>query len=177
MSANRGEYPAIDRDAARWFGKLLIASLSLLFLSSLVSLLPGIDRMIPGSPVTIVALAGAIVTIAVVGLLLLLAPAFATLVRTTLRGPEPIVDDVAAILQLAIVFVAMIIAHRGLAPAIVPVLDELAWLYDLVFLAVALPPLAILVARVYVSLGPMAEVLADRLTSSADGDEPPTDSR
>lgn len=171
MLDTRADHPAVDHETIRWIGKLLLATLSLVMLLALISLLPGIDRLIPGSPVTFVAAVSAIVTIAIVGLLFSLAPAFATLVRSTLEGPPTVVEDVAAIAQLLVVFVAMIVAHRGLAPAIVPLLEGIAWVYDLVFLAFALPPLAILAARVYVSLDPIAELLADRVTRSDRGDE------
>ncbi|WP_049925684.1 hypothetical protein [Halopiger goleimassiliensis] len=167
MTDARTEPPAIDYRTVHSIGKLLLTTLSLLFLLSLVSLLPGVDRLIPGTPVTFVAVVSAIVTVAVVALLLYLAPALARLVRKTLTGPDRVVDDVASIVQLSVVFVAVLVAHRGLEPAITPLLEGLAWMYDVVFLAVALPPLAILAARLYVSLDPMAELLADRLSGEA----------
>lgn len=171
MTDTRTERAAIDRTTIEWVGKVALAVPSLILLTALVSLLPGIDRLIPGSPVTFVAVVSAIVTVAIVALLLSLAPAVATLVRSTLEGPRHVVEDVAAIVQLLVVFVAMIVAHRGLALAIVPLLDELAWAYDLAFLALALPPLAILAARVYVTLEPVAELLAERVMRANDGDE------
>lgn len=161
MTDTRTDPSAIDHDTVHSIGKLLLAALSLLFLLSLVSLLPGVDRVIPGTSIPFVAVVSAIVTVAIVALLLYLAPALARLVRSTLHGPAQVVDDVAAIVQLLVVFVAVLIAHRGLAPAIVPLLDGAAWVYDVVFLAIALPPLGILAARLYVSLDPMAELLAD----------------
>lgn len=177
MTDTRTERAAIDRTTIEWVGKVALAVPSLILLTALVSLLPGIDRLIPGSPVTFVAVVSAIVTVAIVALLLSLAPAVATLVRSTLEGPAQVVEDIAAIAQLLVVFIAMIVAHRGLAPAIVPLLDETAWVYDVVFLAFALPPLTILAFRVYVSLDPMAELLAERVTQSASGDETTPEAR
>lgn len=169
MTANRTDLrTAVDRDTLQSAGKLLLATLSLLLVLSLASVLPGIDRLIPGTPVTFVAVVGAIVTVAVVGLLLFLAPALAELVRATLEGPQAVVEDVASIVQLFVVLVAVLVAHRGLAPALAPLLGGLTWVYDLVFLAIALPPLAILAARLYVSLDPMADLLADRITRDRD---------
>ena len=171
MTDVQTDTPAIEYETVRTIGKLVLTTLSLLFLLSLVSLLPGVDRLIPGTPVTFAAVVGAIVTLAIVALLLYLAPALAKLVRSTLEGPTHVVDDVSDIVQLLVVFVAVLVAHRGLEPAIVPLLGSVTWVYDVVFFAIALPPLSILAARLYVSLDPMAELLADRV-STDESDEP-----
>lgn len=168
MTYDRSNYSAtVDRDTVRSVGKLLLATLSAILLLSLLSLLPGVGRVIPGTPVTFVALVGAVVTVAIVALLLWLAPALGSLVRSTLDGPSSVVDDVASIVQLFVVLVAVLVAHRGLEPAIAPLLGRLAWTYDVLFLVLALGPLGILAARIYVSLDPIADLLADRVV----GDE------
>ncbi|MHC3437148.1 hypothetical protein ACYJ1Y_03375 [Natrialbaceae archaeon A-gly3] len=164
MTDNRRSSPTLDRETTRQVGKLLLGTLALVVFLSLAWLLPGIGRVVPGTPVTFVAVLGAIVTVAVVSLLLFLAPALASLVRSILEGPEQVVDDVADIVQVLVVFVAIIVAHRGLAAVIVPLLGGFSWMYDLVFLALAVPPLVIAAARVYVSLDPMAQLLADRVS-------------
>jgi len=174
MTENRFEYAAVDRETVRRIGKLLLATLALILVLTLVSFLPGIDRLVPGSPITFLAVVSAIVTIATVALLLSLAPAVATFVHSVVQGPTQVVEDIAAISQLLVVFVAMVIAHRGLAPAVVPLLGEIAWVYDVVFFAIALPPLAILAVRVYVSLDPMADLLAERVIRSTTDDEETT---
>ena len=171
MTDTQTDTPAIEYETVRTIGKLVLTTLSLLFLLSLVSLLPGVGRLIPGTPVTFAAVVGAVVTVAIVALLLYLAPALAKLVRSTLEGPTHVVDDVSDIVQLLVVFVAVLVAHRGLEPAIVPLLGSVTWVYDVVFFAIALPPLSILAARLYVSLDPMAELLADRV-STDESDEP-----
>ncbi|WP_246084353.1 hypothetical protein [Salinadaptatus halalkaliphilus] len=160
-------HESVDHETVRRVGKFLLACLGLVVLSSLVSLLPGIDRLVPGTPISFVAVVSAVVTLAIVGLLVYLAPALAKLVRSVLEGPEQVVDDIAAIVQLVVVFVAVLVAHQGLAPAIGPLLGGLGWVYDLVFLAIALPPLGILAARMYVSLDPMAELLANRVAGTS----------
>lgn len=175
MTDIRSEYLEIDRQTIRRAGKLLLATLALTLLLTLMSLLPGVDRLVPGAPVTFMALVSAIVTLAIVALLVSLAPAVAKLVRSTFDGPQPVVEDVAVSSQLLVVFAAIIVAHRGLAPALVPLLDEMAWTYDVLFFVLALPPLAILAFQMYGSLDPMADMLADRVTGSTD-DEEPTDS-
>ncbi|RKD95484.1 hypothetical protein [Halopiger aswanensis] len=165
MSLDRYTTPAgVDRDTVQSVSKLLLATLSLIGLLYLASLLPGIDRLVPGTPITFAAIASVVATVTVVGLLLFLAPALADLVRSTFDGPAGVVDDVASIVHLFVVLVAVLVAHRGLALAIVPLLEGGAWVYDVVFLALALPPLGILAARLYVSLDPIAELLADTVT-------------
>ena len=170
MTDNHAALSTLDRETTRQVGKLLLGTLALVVFLSLAWLLPGIGRLVPGTPVTFVAVLGAIVTVAVVSLLLFLAPALASLVRSTLEGPEEVVDDVADVVQVLVVFVAIIVAHRGLAAVIVPLFGGVSWVYDLVFLALAVPPLAIAAARVYVSLDPMAQLLADRVSQAREGD-------
>lgn len=167
----------LDHETVQSVGKVILATLALIWLLSLVSILPGVDRLVPGTPITFVAIAGAIATVVLVGLLLYLAPTLANLVRSTISGPQQVVDDIASIVHLFLVLVAVLVAYRGLAAAVVPVFavlvgSDAAWLYDILFFALALPPLAILAARVYVSLDPMAELLADRLAPSVDESSP-----
>ncbi|APW99942.1 hypothetical protein CHINAEXTREME_20170 [Halobiforma lacisalsi AJ5] len=168
-------YPAtMDRETVQSVGKLLLATLSAILLLSLLSVLPGVGRVIPGTPVTFVAVVGAVVTVAIVGLLLWLAPALASVVRSTVDGPTSVVDDVASIVQLFVVLVAVLVAHRGLEPAIAPLLGGLSWTFDVLFLVLALGPLAILAARIYVSLDPIADLLADRIVADADASDTET---
>ncbi|QSW98301.1 hypothetical protein [Haloterrigena alkaliphila] len=167
MTEPKQTLPAsLEYETVKSISKLLVATLSLLALLWLVSLLPGIDRLVPGTPVTFAALVGAVVTVATVALLLYLAPTLAELVRSTLEGPEGVVNDVASIVNLLVVLIAVLVAHRGLAAATVPLLGGATWVYDVLFLALALPPLAILAARLYVSLDPISELLAERMTAS-----------
>ena len=167
MTETRPSVPeSLDRDTVQSVSKLVLATLSLVFVLYLASILPGVDRLVPGAPVTVAAVVGAVVTVAVVGLLLYLAPTLAELVRSTLQGPETVVDDVAAIVHLFVVLIAVLVAHRGLERAVVPLLGGAAWVYDVLFLALALPPLAILAARLYVSLDPISELVAGKVTAS-----------
>lgn len=181
MPTDRFRFPAqVDHDTVQSVGKLLLATLALIWLLYLASILPGVDRVIPGTPVTFAAIAGAIATISIVSLLLYLAPTLADLVRSTIAGPAQVVDHVASIIHLFVVLVAVLVAHRGLAPLFVPILEQpigvvnAGWLYDILFLALALPPLAILAARVYVSLDPISELLADKVTRASDETDDPS---
>ncbi|OIB56959.1 hypothetical protein [Natrialba sp. SSL1] len=154
---------SVRYETVQSISKLLLGTIALLAFVGLVSVLPGVDRVIPGTPITVMAIVSFVATIAVVGLLLVLAPGLAELVRSTLDGPQQVVDDIASVVHLFVVLVAVLVAHSGMAPAITPLLEGATWVYDVVFFAIALPPLAILAARVYVSLDPMSELLADRV--------------
>lgn len=160
---------AVDRSTVRSASKLVLAALSVILLGSLASLLPGAEWLLPGTPVAVIAVVGAVATVLVVGLLLSLAPVLATLVRKNLGGPTEVGDDIASMVRTAVVLLAVLVAHRGLAPAVVPLLEGAAWLYDVVFLTLALPLLAVLTVRLYDFLDPAADAVADRVASEVDG--------
>lgn len=158
-----------DRDAVRSASKVVIAAGALVFLLYLFTLLPGVDRLVPLTPVTFAAVVSAVVTVAIAGLLAYAAPKFAALTRMTLQGTdaaehaEPVVENVAALVYWLVVLAAVIVAHGGLAGAIVPLLGDLAWVYDAAFLLVALSPVVFITARLTVTIDPLSELVADRV--------------
>jgi hypothetical protein len=106
MTRTRRDLPAsIGRETARTVAKLGLGALSLIWLAVLVSLLPGLDRVLPATTDTLV-------------------------------------------------------AHWGLDLVLVPVLGAAAWLSALGLFHLALPPVAIVAARVSAALDPAAEDLA-----------------
>lgn len=158
----------LDRDVVRSVSKILLAAASLAFVLYLLSLLPGVDRLVPQTPVTFAAVVGAIVTVAVVALLAHAAPRLATLVRMSLTGPRAVVENVASIVYWLVVLAAVLVAHRGLAGVVTPFLDGAGWLYDVAFLLFALPAVAVIAARLYVTLDPAADLFADRIAGDTD---------
>ncbi|ELZ35671.1 hypothetical protein C472_11609 [Halorubrum tebenquichense DSM 14210] len=48
---------ALDGDAVRWASRLLIGALAVVGVLTVVTLLPGIDRLVPFAPVTFAAVA------------------------------------------------------------------------------------------------------------------------
>jgi len=155
---------SVGRETVRSVAKILLAAGSLLFVAYLVSLLPGVDRIVPQTPVSIAALVGAFVTVVVVALLLVAAPKLAQLTRMALTGPRDVVENLASLVYWLVALTAVLIAHRGLAGAVVPLLG--AWVYDVVFLLAALPAVAIVAARLYAALDPAAELFADSVTET-----------
>ena len=159
---------SVSRDTVRSVSKIGLAAASLVFVLYLVSVLPGLDRIIPWTPITFVALVGAVATVALVVLLLYAAPKIASLARMSLQGPQRIVENLVSILYWLVVLSAVFVAHRGLAGAVLPFLGGLGWLYDVAFLLLALPITAFIAARLYTSLDPGADLLADKLVGEAE---------
>lgn len=154
---------SVGRNTVRSVSKILLTAVSLIFVLYLVTLLPGADRIVPQTPVTVAALVGTIVSLALVALLLYAAPKVAALARMSLQDPQKLVENVVSISYWLVVLAAVFVAHRGLTGALVPFFEGFAWLYDVVFLLLALPILAFIVARLYVSVDPGADLLADAI--------------
>lgn len=156
---------AVERDTVRSASKLLLSATALVFVLSLLALLPGVDRLVPETPVTFAALVGAVVTVVVAALLLSLAPRLASLARMSLRGPREVVENLASVVYWLVVLAAVLVAHGGLAGAITPFLDGMTWAFDVAFLLLALPAVAVVAARLSVTLDPGADLIADVVVS------------
>jgi len=157
---------SVGRETVQSVAKILLAAASLIFVAYLLTLLPGVGRLVPQTPVTVAALLGAFVTVVLVALLLVAAPKLARLTRMSLSGPSTVVENLASLVYWLVVLTAVLVAHRGLAGASEPLLDGAAWLYDVVFLLAALPAVAIIAARLYATLDPAAELFADSVTDT-----------
>ena len=155
---------SVGRETVQSVAKILLAAASLLFVAYLLTLLPGVGGVIPRTPITVVALIGAFVSLVVVALLVVAAPKLAQLTRMSLSGPVAVVENLASLVYWLVVLAAVLVAHRGLAAAVEPLLDGTAWAYDLFFLLAALPAVAIIAARLYATLDPAAELFADSVT-------------
>jgi hypothetical protein len=167
MTFERRNAPsAVERDTVRTASKLLLAAATLVFVLVLLTLLPGVDRLVPETPVSFAALVGAVVTVAVVALLLSLAPRLASLARMRLAGPRAVVENLASVVYWLVVLAAVLVAHRGLAGALTPLLDGATWTYDVVFLLLALPTVTVVAARLSVTLDPGADLVADTVVGS-----------
>ena len=158
---------AFGRERIRSASKVVLGVGALLLVVALASLLPGVGRLLPESPFGVLAVAGALTALAVAALLVYLARGLATLVRASLDGPRDVVENLASIVHWVVVLFAVLVVHAGLGAVVTPVLGDLTWVYDVAFLLVALAPLTVVAARLYVSLDPAAELLADRLDSGS----------
>lgn len=169
----------LDRDTVRSVSRVAIVALALVGVLSLFTLLPGMDRVVPLTPVTFAAAVTAVFTVAVVLLLVYAAPRLASLTRAGIhRADSPehtgrVAEGVGSVVHWLVVLVAVLVAHAGLAGLVTPFLDGVVWLYDAVFLVVSLVPLTFLVARLAVTVDPLAEIIAGRVAGdeTTDGDE------
>jgi len=96
MTLTRGDGTAtIGRDAARPASTLPVAAPSLIGLAFLVSLLPGIERLLPGTSVALVALTGAVAWIYDAAFLLLALPSFGVIAARSYVSLDPTAEEVA----------------------------------------------------------------------------------
>lgn len=73
------------------------------------------------------------------------------------------------------VLAAVLVAHRGLAGVVAPFGGGFVWLYDVGFLLLSIPAIAFVAVRLYATLGPGADLLADRIAGNevdTEGDSP-----
>lgn len=163
---------AVTHESVRSVSKLLLIAVWVGFVSYLFTLLPGVDRVIPRTPITLVALASAVATTALVGLLVYVAPKLAALVRMGFEGPYLIVENVSSAVYWSVLLAAVLVSHRGFSGLARPLFGESMWLYDVTFLLWALPAVAVIGARLYASVEPSSELVADRIAGSeADEDD------
>ena len=161
---------AVGTDTVESASRIVFGTTALAVVLALASLLPGLDLLVPRTPVTLAAVVGALATLAVVAVLLYLARALAVLTRLALDGPAAVVEHLASVVHWAVVLGAVLVAHAGLAPAVTPLLGGAGWVYDVTFLLAALVPLAVVAARLAVAVDPLAELVADGVAGSDDGE-------
>lgn len=158
----------VDHGTVRSVAKILLGIPALIFLVWLVSLLPGIDRLLPRTAISIWAILGAVVTVVLVALLVSVAPKLASLTRQALDGPPDVVENLASIVLWGVILVAVLVAHGGLAGVIVPLLGGISWIYDVTFLLLSVPPVFGIAARLFDSLDPGADLVADVIVGESD---------
>lgn len=148
--------------------KLVLAVVALLVFLVLISLTPGIDRLIPGLPITYAAIIGAFVTLVIVGVLLRIATTSRTVVKKFRTSVEGVTDQFAGIIFWTIVFVAVVIAYEGFGPALEPILveSELLWMYDATFFILGIISLAVIGFRVLYLLDPLSELIVRKLRAN-----------
>lgn len=160
---------SVDPETARSVSKVAVTALWVVLVLALLSVVPGIERLIPRTPVTFAAIVGALATIVMVGLLVYIAPKLATLTRMSLDGSREIVESVASVVYWTVILVAILVAHAGLAGAIRPLFDVNVWFYDVIFLGLALPAVVIIARQLYTILDPGSELLAEKFEDQDSG--------
>jgi len=146
---------------------------AMLVVLGLATLLPGGDRSLPGTDLTLHAIVVATGTIAIVLWCLRAAPAVGRFVRSALRGPEPVVADAGRIAGALVVFLAVLVADRGLAGVLVPALarSDIRWTYDVAFLFLALVPVASVANRLRRNLDVVTALVAGEVADRWSADD------
>jgi hypothetical protein len=167
MTSTHDGRRSIGRETARSVGKVLFGAFALVLLTYLVTLLPGVGRLVPGTAITFGLLLRGIGTVAVVAALLYAAPGLATLTRASVPA-RPLAENVASVVYWLVVLAAVLVAHWGLSSLAGVSLGGATWLYDTAFLLAALGPLAVVAARLYVTIDPAADLFADKVSGSGE---------
>lgn len=134
----------------------------LAFTWALLATLPGVHATLFDTGVTYGALLGGAVTLAIVAAMVALAKRVAPVVTDVVVGPSELVDDLADIATYLVLFLAVLVAHGGLAAMAVPLLAgvDLAWGYDPLFLVLALIPTILVAVRMYGNVDDVAAIVA-----------------
>lgn len=153
--------------------KLGIAAVALLVFLVLISLVPGIDRLIPGLPVTYAAMISAFVTLAIVIVLFRFAATTRSAIQNFRTSIEGVANEVAAIFYWTIAFLGVVIAYEGFAPSIEPLAIEsdVLWAYDGAFFVLGIITLAILGYHCLRLLDPLAELIVLKIRSDGTSDD------
>ncbi|MFC7166047.1 hypothetical protein [Halospeciosus flavus] len=122
--------------------------------------------MIPSTPITITALAVALITVAILAVLVYAAPHVETLVTQALAANEPLAPKAGTIAKSLVFVATVLVAYHGFAGVVVPFLEptDTVWMYDIAFLALALIPTAVIAIALYRALDPAAEQLTQSFT-------------
>lgn len=167
---------SVESETVKNVVKLLLGVGGLVFLLGLASFLPGLERLVPATPITFASLVVALVTLGIVAVLVYVAPQLETLVEQGLDADDAVATHAGAIVKHLVVLLAALVAFQGLSGAFVPFLAQTnsVLIYDLSFLVLALVPTALIAVHLYRGLDPAAELLTAKVTTTGtaiDADE------
>jgi hypothetical protein len=154
--------------------KLLLGAAGLVVLAGLLSIIPPLERTVPGTPdgvfVSFETLVTGLVTVVVVGLFLVVADELEALVVERLPGRDPLVADAGAVVKYLVVFLVLVAAYGPLAAVATPFLtpSDTVWVFDLAFVLVALLPLGEVASIVVGDLDDLASVFVDAFRTASE---------
>ena len=155
MPDNRGLYTSILR--------LAIQLVILAIVNWLLTELPMVKAItIPGLPVTITSIISFIIGWIAIGVILVFRRDFIP----KLRSDYPKFPQAGTIVSEGITLVIIIIAYTMFDGSIRPLMKQLAWLYPVIFLAIALWPLYVLISTLYRSSGPIADWASTKISAA-----------
>ena len=140
--------------------RLALSVLGTAALIGLGLLLPGTDWIVVEPGVSVGDLIVTTGATAIVAGLLAGGPRVRNFLSARLDGPADVVASLAAIGATLVDFVAVLVAHRGLAPTLRPLLDP-GWLYDALFAAVAVGLLVVMASRFWRAREPLVASLTE----------------
>lgn len=158
----------VSYETARSIGKLLFGALVTVFVLWLLTLLPGFDRLLPGTPLSAASLLRVLAAVTVAGVLVYAAGSIATLTVATLSGPRELLANAGSIVYWLVVLAAILLFHWGVAPTAAVLLEEHVWIFDTTVLLAALGPIVVVTARLYAVADPAADRFADRFARRRD---------
>lgn len=140
----------IERFGVKSLVKLVLAVFALVFFVTLVSLLPGMERLSELLPVSIPALVRTVVTLALVALLYRIATQASSLIRQFETHEEEFRDCVAAVVYWGVLLLAVVIAYEGFRDVGSYLFGQTGFsvFYSLVFVLMATIPLAFLLVQI-----------------------------
>lgn len=151
---------------AKSISKLAIGVLSLLVVLAFVAMLPGIERVAAGLPLSFALLAWMVLSVGVAGILVAVAPMAARVGTLALDAPPALHEHLGSLVHWSVILVAIIVAHRGVAPAVEALAPGWVMAVDVLGLLLALPPLLVVALRLYCSIEPLTELTVDRLPTN-----------
>lgn len=152
----------ISPDAIEPIVRETLVVLALIAFMGIASLLPGTGMELPSTAISVGDLVVAAGSLGIVASLIWVGPKLRTVAERILDGPASVVRDVGSIARNLALFAAVLVAHWGFSAVLRPLI-EVEWLYDAVFLLVALVPLGLVAYRVYTSLEPLTTFVTRRL--------------
>ncbi|MCX6005970.1 MAG: zinc ribbon domain-containing protein [Chloroflexi bacterium] len=146
MPDTRGLYASVLR--------LVVQLIVLVIINGILTELPMVKAItIPGLPVAITSIISLIIGLVAVTVILIFRRDFIPRLRANYPGYPQAATIVSEAITLAIIVIIYVMCEGSIRPF----MKQLAWLYPVIFLAIALWPLYILITTLYRSSGPIAD--------------------
>lgn len=148
---------------------LVLSVIGLLLIVTFIAVLPGVNRVVPGLPITYSSVVTALITLVIALLLLQIGAKTRRLIARINVDTDGIASPAASIVHWTIVFLAVLIAYEGFSAAIEPIVieAELPWTYDVAFFTLAVIPVLLIGYNLFLILDPLAEWCASKLRGDA----------
>ena len=152
--------PTISYEVYRPLVRLVVGLIILAIINWILTSLPMVTALhIPWLPVSISAIVSLIIGIIMISLLLTFRRDFVPKVEQAMPGFKELADVAHSATNLAII----VLAYSMFDDAILPFMQQFAWVYPLVFLALAIWPLVMLIVVLIESSGKIADLATLRI--------------